>query len=415
MASGLTVSRPMAERWVYLSFAVPLMLVVSAAVAVEWMSVWSWLTAVNRTTTFTGSNIAGVWALSFVPAILGVAAMVPFYPEGEPWTLRILLATILTVASGALRLGLEYVVWGGPFVRGPFVYELIMGLLLPFSSITIAMYFAQSQVRSVVADRRFTELEFAARQVALERENAELKVRRELSTVLHDRIQQRLVYAATRLQTEVVPLATGNKGKAAASVLGEIIADIDNLREDDVRQLSHSLFPLGVDVGLHQAIALAVGRVPDSIRVDLNTSHAAEAFDSVLDPQWDMASRAVLVEILDEAITNALKHGQARTIVIGLDIGQDVPGGTVVLTVTNDGHPVDPARPFSGLANHRLRAQLRGGGLSLGLSERGETRLRAWLPIHHPVTDQLDAALTSAAELVATSDPSPDDEAASAA
>jgi hypothetical protein len=258
--------------------------------------------------------------------------------------------------------------------------ELVLSVFVPFSCITVSMYLARSQVRAGAAQRRLAELEFRARQEALERENAELRVRRELSSVLHDRLQQRLVYAASRLQSEVLPRAVKNEDQLATDLLEDIIADIDRLREHDVRQLSHSLFPLGADLGLHQTIALVLGRVPASVNVVLETSDAAAAFDVILDPQWDVGSRAVLAEILDESITNALKHGAAGAIWVDLRIEQLGREEVMVLTVTNDGRPLRPQAPLSGLANHRIRAQLRGGGLNLGLDEDGRTRLVAWLP-----------------------------------
>jgi signal transduction histidine kinase len=260
----------------------------------------------------------------------------------------------------------------------------VISVVLPFSCISVAMWLAHSQVKSINLERRATELEFTARQAALERENAELRVRRELSSILHDHVQQRLVFAASRLQTEVVPLAAENSDYVAIEIMEDIIADIDRLREHEVRQLSHSLFPLGADLGLHQAIALVLGRIPASVEVELTTSESAQAFDTLLEPQWDVAHRAALTEILDEAITNALKHGQARSLWVGLDVAGEGADRAVVLTVTNDGQPLRPDPVLSGLGNHRIKAQLRGGGLNLGQDEQGRTRLVAWLPAAIP-------------------------------
>ncbi|MDR3359666.1 MAG: hypothetical protein LBO20_03250 [Bifidobacteriaceae bacterium] len=387
------------ERWVYLSFVVPLLLVISVNMALQWSVAWSWGSGEAQIYPFTAANLFGMWSFSLLPALVGAAAMLPFYPANQPMAVRLSMAAAFSVMAGALRFGLEYATWGPSvllLVR-PVIFEGVISVVLPFSCVAVSMYLAESQVKSIDASKRATELEFVARQAALERENAELRVRRELSSVLHDHVQQRLVYAASRLQTEVVPLAAANEDQAAIELLEEIIADIDRLREREVRQLSHSLFPLGADLGLHQAVALVLARVPGSVKVNLTTTESAAAFDTLLSPQWDIAHRAVLAEILDEAMTNALKHGRARSIWVELDVRGDGVEEAVVLTVLNDGEPLRPDPALSGLAKHRIRTQLRGGGLNLGADADGRTRLVAWLPTAIPLVDPPEPALEAAA------------------
>ncbi|MDR1117880.1 MAG: hypothetical protein LBL01_01100 [Bifidobacteriaceae bacterium] len=368
------------ERWIFLSFAVPLILIISVALALEWVTVWRWAQVQWQTGSFTAADPFSLWTFALVPALIGVACLLPFYPAEHPWSWRLLVVTAFSLMAAILRMGLEYAFWGRVIVSGPLVLECLVSFLIPFCSMAVAMYLAKSQVQAVAADRRLVELEFKARQDALERENAELKVRREVSALLHDRIQQRLVYAASRLQTEVIPLARRSRDQVGVDLLEEIIGDIDRLREDDVRQLSHSLFPLGADIGLHQAVGLVLGRVPASVRIDLDVTDRAQAFDTVLEPQWDVAHRALVAEILGESITNALKHGRAGRISVRLDLEGEGAERTLVLAVANDGIPVGPSPSLSGLSKHRVRAQLRGGGLTLGLNAEGQTSLTAWLP-----------------------------------
>jgi signal transduction histidine kinase len=65
-----------------------------------------------------------------------------------------------------------------------------------------------------------------------------------------------------------------------------------------------------------------------------------------------------VLRILQEAITNALKHGPARQITVR---GAAAPNGMVAITVENDGRPLLSDKTGHGLANMRRRAaQLRG-------------------------------------------------------
>jgi signal transduction histidine kinase len=365
------------------------MLVISVSLVLEWFAVWGWASLVSAESPISGAYLFGIWSFAFVPALLGAAGVVAFYPSGESLSWRLTVALIFSLAAGVLRFGVELAVWGSDFLFGPVSLEALLAVAVPFSCISVSMYLAKSQIRAVKAERLMAELEFEARQTALERENAELRVRREISAVLHDHVQQRLVFAASRLQSEVIPMAQVNDDQVAIDLLREIIADIDRLREDDVRALSHSLFPVGADMGLHQAVALAIGRVPASVSVTLNVSPAAAAFDTILEPALDVASRAVLVAVLDEAVTNALKHGSAKAVTVALDLSKDASAHDaaprLVLTVANDGLALaDGARPSGGLGRHQLSLEARGGGLSLRTGASGLTEVTAWLPVPSP-------------------------------
>jgi signal transduction histidine kinase len=365
-----------------LTYVVPLLLVISLSMVGELFATLQW-------TAWPGSPVSSLptavlamafWTFAFVPAIIGAAAVVPFYPSGESLAWRLAVAFAFSLMSALLRIGAEYAVAAPLFVSGAVFLEIVLSLFVPFSCIAVSMYLAQSHVRSLGAQRDATELKFLAKQDALEQENAELRVRREMSAVLHDKVQQRLVFAASRLEGEVVPIALANDDTVAANLLREIIADIDRLREEDVRRLSHSLFPAGADLSLGAAVRLAISRVPAAVAVDLNFSERAADFDTVAEPELHLAARAVLVGLLEEAITNAIKHADTTSLTVKIDLLADGSDRVVVLTIANDGKPVDGVVRLSGLAVYQERLEARGGGLELGLDDQGRTEVTGWLP-----------------------------------
>jgi signal transduction histidine kinase len=75
-----------------------------------------------------------------------------------------------------------------------------------------------------------------------------------------------------------------------------------------------------------------------------------------------------ILRILQEAITNALKHGPARKIVIRAGVA---PGDTVAITIENDGRPFVEQPGGHGLANMRRRARHLNGELNVAASDRG--------------------------------------------
>jgi signal transduction histidine kinase len=87
-----------------------------------------------------------------------------------------------------------------------------------------------------------------------------------------------------------------------------------------------------------------------------------------------------ILRILQEAITNALKHGPARNITIR---GTAIDGGKAAITVENDGRPFAIGGRGHGLENMRRRASALAGELRLEPLTEG-TRLTLLLPTTLP-------------------------------
>ncbi|MFZ0845394.1 MAG: ATP-binding protein [Pseudolabrys sp.] len=83
-----------------------------------------------------------------------------------------------------------------------------------------------------------------------------------------------------------------------------------------------------------------------------------------------------MLRILQEAITNAIKHGPARKVVIR---GARAKDGMVALSIENDGRPFTEGTGGHGLANMRRRAQQLNGKLDLEALDSG-TKLTLLLP-----------------------------------
>jgi signal transduction histidine kinase len=92
-----------------------------------------------------------------------------------------------------------------------------------------------------------------------------------------------------------------------------------------------------------------------------------------------------LLRLVQEAITNVVKHAQARTITIRTDVGPAASGASgVVMEVRDDGRGFDgPRRGGRGLANMRDRAARLGGELTVTPGAPG-TVVRLWLPLEDP-------------------------------
>ena len=82
-------------------------------------------------------------------------------------------------------------------------------------------------------------------------------------------------------------------------------------------------------------------------------------------------------------MTNAIKHGRARSITIGLAV---VKGGGVV-TIRDDGcgfEAIPESQPGLGLRIMNYRAKMINGSLSVQSSPNGGTVVRCFFPIDEP-------------------------------
>ena len=134
-----------------------------------------------------------------------------------------------------------------------------------------------------------------------------------------------------------------------------------------VRALSQGLIPVEVGSdGLMAALEELTDRISEQTSVSC-TFHCPEAV--VLE---DVAIATKLYRIVQEAITNALTHGQARHITVSLESDNS----SLVLTVRNDGlNFPESASPSNGMGLRlmRHRANLINGNLTIEQADGGGT------------------------------------------
>jgi PAS domain S-box-containing protein len=105
----------------------------------------------------------------------------------------------------------------------------------------------------------------------------------------------------------------------------------------------------------------------------------------------DATQALTLFRIAQEALTNVLRHADARHVTI---TGHR-DGGRYVFCIEDDGHGFPPGqlRPGAmGLKNMRERTMLLGGSCEIGPGPRGGTRVTAILPLGDNATDEYPAA-----------------------
>jgi signal transduction histidine kinase len=161
---------------------------------------------------------------------------------------------------------------------------------------------------------------------------------------------------------------------AVRQALEQLGSDIANLRG-----LITDLRPAALDqLGIEAAVMALVDRARRSgLAVDVSMDLAYEQGHASTRYISDLET--AIYRIVQEALTNATKHGQAKRAVV--EIHEDERDVRVV--VRDDGHGFDPGdkSPGFGLPGMRERAELLGGALSIESAAGSGTMVSASLPV----------------------------------
>jgi signal transduction histidine kinase len=148
-----------------------------------------------------------------------------------------------------------------------------------------------------------------------------------------------------------------------ADQLKALAGALEELREREVRDLAHALFPAGIELGAIRAIQALINRLPPQIEVGLHLGAALKSRVDEGGPLMPLAERLIVVSAVEEAITNALKHGGATRLTLELELDPTADGTGQILR----GAVVDNGRGIGG-SSRPVGAGGKGGDGGRGLS-----------------------------------------------
>jgi two-component system, NarL family, sensor histidine kinase DevS len=217
-----------------------------------------------------------------------------------------------------------------------------------------------------------------ATSVATEQHRQRLRAaedeRRRWARELHDETLQSL--AALRLQLAGARRRGGGEAldDAVGAALDQIETEIGNLRALITDLRPAALDEFGV-AGAIEALAERVGR--NGLVVDLDLGRQDENGRDATRLTGEL--EAAIYRIVQEALTNASKHGAATRAVVELHENET----TVDVTIRDDGAGFDPSAATNGfgLLGMRERVELLGGRLKIESSPGEGTTVSAALPV----------------------------------
>lgn len=298
------------------------------------------------------------------PSLVDVAIFGVLYATAAYGSIRVFWAGLASAVTGAIVITLY--LYLGPLYSGPLDLSLLPVAVIVLGASTFALMLAWTCGALVRTARR-------ARENRLAQERAEEEARSEFERAriardMHDVVAHSLTVVIA--QADGARYAAASDPAAAAVALGTIsttaraaLADVRLL----LTQLRHSQAP-GPQPTLADVEALytQVRAAGVELRVDVDPAPAHEQPASV---------QLAVYRILQEALTNALRHGDGGVVSVRLAWWPT----RVDLTVTN-GRTSDPAPGGHGLIGMRERAQLVGGRLDAG-AEDADFVVRATIPL----------------------------------
>ena len=192
---------------------------------------------------------------------------------------------------------------------------------------------------------------------------------------LHDGIIQSL-YAVGLSLEDVPELMTEAPDEASARIDGAI--ESINLAIRDIRNFIYGLRPEAVDgTQVLAGLAALAEEVRHGGLVEVTTE-----LDAAADPGFDEVAGGELLNLVREALSNAVRHGRAARIILALTVLDGVP----TLEIADDGVGFDvshdPGPRHHGLANMRARAAAIGGRLDIRSTPGSGTRVIVELPLN---------------------------------
>ncbi|MFJ2299049.1 ATP-binding protein [Oerskovia paurometabola] len=312
---------------------------------------------------------------TLVPAALVIAVLL-VVPVGR-WSRRrrVVGLAVLGLLAGVLRYLLVSAWLPGTTSWTFALAEIVWGAVGATGAILLAAFYIDTRRRIRAEERERAAEALRARAARADLEHEELRVRRDVSQQLHGGLQQQLVLAIADLEAVGSDLASRGD-QAAKTAVQQVVDTLDRIREDEVRVLAHALFPVAADIDLYAAIVLLLDRLPASVHAEL--TFGAGGQQVLIGADLDTTDRVAVYTIVEEAITNAVRHGHATRIEVHLDVATTPDGARAVMTVDDDGTGLpDPAPALVGLLAPRARARRRGGDLTLHPSPLGGVRLAA--------------------------------------
>ena len=218
--------------------------------------------------------------------------------------------------------------------------------------------------------------------LAQQRARAGLEERERLARELHDDLGQTMGFVSTQAQAIRKLLSKGETARA-----DDCLARLVEVAQEADADIRDSIFGLRSLGSLEQGFVAAVEQYVQRFSKNYGIQVAFRVESAVSDDALGNAVEAQLLRIIQEALSNARKHAQARGVRVTL-AAQD---GCAQVVIEDDGQGFEPAEVSSnpgqrfGLRFMQERAEAVGGRLAIQSARDQGTRLVIQVPLRRSI------------------------------
>jgi PAS domain S-box-containing protein len=254
-----------------------------------------------------------------------------------------------------------------------------------WSQARVSRFLGEGPLRVVVAHTDITERKLMdgalrqshaqLRQLALHLETAKEDERKRISRDIHDELGQNLL--ALRIDISMLSARTEGSHPRLHSRVGAVLSNVDTTIKS-VRGIMNELRPMALDLGLQAAIEWQVGDFRKRSGVACRLLIRDEALFAAIASQVEI----VLFRIVQEALSNVMRHAQASAVEI--ELSSDACA--VYLAISDNGIGITPLQQRKkqcfGLIGIAERVTALGGQFEVGLPASGAgCRLALHIPL----------------------------------
>ena len=217
---------------------------------------------------------------------------------------------------------------------------------------------------------------------------AQEEARKAIAEKLHGAVQTQIYLLCMKLD-EIGDMVSTSPQEAQRQ-LAQAVADLDSLRENQIRGVSHQLHPAIIGVGLAAGIRSLRDQYERVVPTKLEIAQGIVEREPAGSSTIPFNVRLCLYRVADEALSNVVKHADARHVRVSL--GLDDQARLLTLTVEDDGSGFEPDDSRRGLGRVTMEDYLGalGGSLQLETAPGVGTRITANVPLDTESDRSLD-------------------------
>lgn len=263
---------------------------------------------------------------------------------------------------------------------------MVGGILVNFRDVTERKLAEEARLKHAAALARAEELQLSRQRIVTAQES----VRRDIAHEIHGSLQNRIIILLHRLAELERSALPGELG----SELGDLRRRLDDLLDNHVRPISHRLYPSILRRGLVAALQSLADQFEASLAVEMDLDEELVRQERANPRLVVEQVRLAAYRIAEEALTNAVKHGNPSRISIALEW---VAGGQLRIMVRDNGRGFDVAGASEGLGILMMQdyAEVAGGNCTIRSTPDVGTEVTAMLPLPAPGAEHLQTALPS--------------------